>query len=84
VATGRWAAPDGKAPGWFGSVRKPQPVDHRNHRRQALVDGVDDLGVVDPAQVQGRDPEVGMPQLPLYDHQQHALARHLDRVSMPE
>ena len=25
-----------------------------------------------------------MPQLPLYDHQRHALARHLDGVSMPE
>jgi hypothetical protein len=25
-----------------------------------------------------------MPELPLYDHERHALARHLDRMSMPE
>jgi hypothetical protein len=25
-----------------------------------------------------------MPQLPLYDDERYALARHLDRVSMPE
>ena len=25
-----------------------------------------------------------MPQLPLYDHERYALARHLDRVGMPE
>jgi hypothetical protein len=31
------------------------------------VDGVDDLGVVDPAQVRGGNPEVGMPDLSLYD-----------------
>jgi TRAP-type C4-dicarboxylate transport system substrate-binding protein len=48
------------------------------------VNGVDDLGVVDPAQVHGRDPEVGMPELPLYDDERNALARHLDSVSMPE
>ena len=80
---GRRAAPNGAAPGWFGSVREPQPVDRRDHRRGAFVDGVHDLGVVDAAQVHGRDPEVGMPELPLDDHERHALARHLDRVSMP-
>jgi hypothetical protein len=31
------------------------------------VDGVDDLGVVDPAQVSRRNPEVGMTELPLDD-----------------
>ena len=25
-----------------------------------------------------------MPQLPLYDHQRYAFARHLDRVGVPE
>jgi hypothetical protein len=48
------------------------------------VDCVHDLGVVDAAQVHGRDPEVGMPELPLDDDQRYALARHLDGVSMPE
>jgi hypothetical protein len=48
------------------------------------VDGVDDLGVVDAAQVDGGDPEVGMPELTLDDHERHVLARHLDSVSMPE
>jgi hypothetical protein len=31
------------------------------------VDGVDDFGVVDPAQVGGGDPKVGMTELPLDD-----------------
>ena len=57
---GRWAAPDGTALGWFGSVRDPKPVGRRDHRRRTFVDGVHDLGVVDAAQVHGRDPEVGM------------------------
>jgi hypothetical protein len=48
------------------------------------VDGVHDLGVIDATQVHGRDPEVGMPELPLDDHQRDALTRHLDRVGMPE
>jgi hypothetical protein len=78
------AAPNGTARGRFGSVREAKPVDRRDHRRGTLVNGVHDLGVVDPAQVHGRDPEVGMPELPLYDDQRYALARHLDRVSMPE
>ena len=74
----------GTALGWFCSVRDPQTVGRRDHRRGALVDGVHDLGVVDAAQVHGRDPEVGMPELPLDDHQRDALTRHLDRVCMPE
>jgi hypothetical protein len=81
---GRWAAPDGTALGWFGSVHDPKPVGRRDHRRGALVDGVHDLGVVDAAPVHRRDPEVGMPELPLDDHQRDALTRHLDRVCMPE
>jgi hypothetical protein len=79
-----WAAPDGAARDWFGSVCEPKPVGRWDHRRGPLVDGVHDLGVVDAAQVHGRDPEVGMPQLPLYDHQRDALTRHLDRMRMPE
>ena len=30
------------------------------------------------------DPEVGVPELPLDDHQRYALARHLDSVGMPQ
>jgi len=48
------------------------------------VDRIDDLGAIDPAQINRRDPEIGMPQLPLDDHDRDPLARHLDRVSMPE
>jgi hypothetical protein len=33
------------------------------------VDGVDDLGVVDPSQVRRGDPKVCVPELPLYDQQ---------------
>jgi hypothetical protein len=38
-----------------------------DHRRLAGVDGGDDLGVVDPLQIDGGDPEVGVPQLALDD-----------------
>jgi hypothetical protein len=38
------------------------------------VDCVDDLGVVNPAQVRGGDPEIGMPELALYDQQGDSLA----------
>jgi hypothetical protein len=33
------------------------------------VDRVDHLGVVDSSQVRGGDPEVGMPELALYDQE---------------
>jgi hypothetical protein len=48
------------------------------------MDRVDDLGVVDPAQVRGGDPEVGMPELALYDQERDPLAGHLDRMRMPQ
>ena len=48
------------------------------------MNGVDDLGVVDPAQVHRRDPEIGMPELALYDQQRDTLAGHLDGVSMSQ
>jgi hypothetical protein len=43
----------------------------RDHRRPSGVHGVDDLGVVDPLQINGGDPEVGV--LALDDDQRHAL-----------
>jgi hypothetical protein len=48
------------------------------------VDGVDDFGVIDPAQVSRRDPEVGMPELALDDQQRNPFTRHLDRVRMAQ
>jgi hypothetical protein len=39
------------------------------------MDGVDDLGVVDPLEVDLGDAEVGVPGLALDDDQRHALAR---------
>ena len=45
-----------------------------DHRCWALVDRVDDLGVVNPAQVRGGDREIGMPELALYDQQGNSLA----------
>jgi len=48
------------------------------------MNGVDDLGVIDPTQIHRRDPEIGMPELPLYDQQRDTLAGHLDGVSMSQ
>ncbi len=69
---------------WQVWVSEPKSVDRGDYWRRALMDGLHDLGVVDPARVHGGDPEVGMPELPLYDHDRYALARHLNRVSVPE
>ena len=55
-----------------------------DHWRWALMDGVDDLGVVDPAQVDRGDGEIGMPELGLDNEQRHPLARHLDRVRVAQ
>jgi hypothetical protein len=46
------------------------------------VDGVDDLGVVNAAQVGGGDHEIGMPELALDDQQRDTLAGHLDGLSV--
>jgi hypothetical protein len=48
------------------------------------MDGADDLGVVNLAQIHRGDPEMRMPELALDDQQRHALARHLDGMSMPQ
>jgi hypothetical protein len=50
-----------------------------DHWRPAGVDGGDDLGVVDPLQVGGRDAEVGMPQLALDDVERDAFVGEFDR-----
>src|SRR5205809_268628 len=46
----------------------------------ACMNCADDLGVVDPLQINRGHTEVGMPELSLDHVQRHALARHLDRV----
>ena len=48
------------------------------------MDRVDNLGVVDPAHVRRRDPEIGMTELALDDQQWDPLAGHLDGVGVPE
>jgi hypothetical protein len=48
------------------------------------MDGVDDLGAVDPLQVDRRDAEVRMPKLSLDDDERHALVRHLDGMRVTE
>ena len=55
-----------------------------DHRRRASVDGVDDLGVVDPLQIHACDPEVCVSELPLDDHHWHAFVREFDRVRMSQ
>lgn len=48
------------------------------------MDRVDDLGAVDPPQIDRRDAEIGVPELALDDNQRHALVRHLHRVRVTE
>jgi hypothetical protein len=55
-----------------------------HHWCSACMHGVDDLSVIDPAQVDRGHAEIGMPQLPLDDRDRDPFARHLHRVSMPE
>jgi hypothetical protein len=55
----------------------------RDHRRSSSVDGIDDLRVVDPLEIDRGHPEMGMPELALDNDQRHALVGHLDRVRMP-
>jgi hypothetical protein len=72
--------PEGAASG-----RDREAVRGRYHRRWAFVDGVDDLGVIDSAQVHRRDRKVGvLAELALDDEQRHSLARHLDGMSVPQ
>jgi hypothetical protein len=47
----------------------------RDHRRASGVDGFDDLGVIDPLQVDGGDAEVAVAELALDDDQRDAFAR---------
>jgi hypothetical protein len=48
------------------------------------MDRVDDLGVVNPLEVDAGDPQIAMAELSLDGHQWHALVRELDSVRMPQ
>ena len=48
------------------------------------MDGVDDLGVIDPLEINRGDPEVRVPELALNDDQRHTLVRHLHGVRVAE
>jgi hypothetical protein len=50
-----------------GSAPELDRRGRRDHWRRPLVNGVDDLGVIDPAEVRRGDPEIGVPELAL-DH----------------
>jgi len=47
-----------------------------------LVDGVDDLGVVDSLEVDRGDAQVGVAELALDDVERDAFVCHLDRVGV--
>ena len=46
------------------------------------MDDVDDLGVIDPLQVDRGDAEVGVAELPLDHIERHPFARHFDGMSV--
>ena len=55
-----------------------------NHRFGSLVDGLDDLGVVDPAEVSRCDREIGVTEMALDHDQRDPFTRHLNRVRVPQ
>jgi len=54
------------------------------HLRAPVVDGVDDLGVVDPAQIREVILRLRMPELALITRSGTPFAGHLDRVRTPQ
>ncbi len=72
-----WSTPPSRL---RGSGCDAEPVDRWNHRRWPLVDGVDDPDVIDPSQVHGGDPEVGV----LYHQERYAPVSQLDGVGGPQ
>ena len=65
-------------PLWFSLL--PQAGARRDHRWPAVADRVDDLACVYTLEVDRRDPEVRMPELPLDNRQRDPFVRHLDGV----
>jgi hypothetical protein len=76
-----WCADHGPSP---PRTLRSQAGARRDHRWPAVMDSVDDLSCVDALEVDRRDPEVRMPELPLDDRQRDPFVRHLDRMSMSE
>ena len=71
-----------RAPLW--SLLAPQASGRGDHGWSAVVDRVDDLTGVDSLQVDRRNPEVCVPELPLDNRQRDPFVRHLDRVRVPQ
>jgi hypothetical protein len=72
---------EGHRVAWLSAARRRGDGDHRG---AASMDGLDDFGVVDALEADGRDPEVPLPELALDDGQRYAFAGHLDRVSVSQ
>ena len=66
------------------SASKRELPTSRDHWFGAIVDGLDDLGVIDPSQVSGGDREVCVTELSLDHDQRDPLARHLNRMRVSE
>jgi hypothetical protein len=75
---------ESSAAGNEGSAPDCESRGGRDHGCGTFVDGVDDLGVIDPAQVSRRDPEIGTPELSLDDQERNPFTGHLHRVRMPQ
>ena len=54
-----------------------------DHRWSAVVDRVDDLACIDSLEVDRRDPEVRVAELPLDDRRWDPFVRHFDGVGVP-
>jgi hypothetical protein len=49
-----------------------------------VVDRIDDFACIDSLELDGSDPEVRMPELPLNDRQWNPFVRHLNRVRVSQ
>ena len=65
-----------------GSLR-PQAGARWDHGRSAVVDHVDDLACIDFLELDRRDPEVRVAELPLDNRQGDPFVRHFDGVGVP-
>src|SRR5947208_1196730 len=63
---------------------EPERCADWDHRSAAGVDGVDDLAVVDPVEVDRGDAEVAVAELALDDDERHTFASHFDGVGVPQ
>ena len=61
----------------------PQACARWDHRWSAVVDRVDDLACIDSLEVDRRDPEVRVAELPLDDRRWDPFVRHFDGVGVP-